>query len=243
MTTKATTKTKANPMPAKKRLVKKPSKALQVKESKLDHGPLRGHTGYYIGGFMVALLLFVATAFMAHKGFYMGWEIAVFQFLNNWSESWRGFFLIATIVPTASLWIGFSAMLIAFLFRMYRLTWRLSVALIGGSAAAFLAKELIARPRPEALLTDAHVRIAETGMGYPSGHVMIITVVMLMLVPYVARRWWWLLAVPIVLMAAARMYLGVHTPLDLIGGFALGLGIVSFLRIVPQSVKVFCRLD
>lgn len=225
-----------------KKTIKKPIKPV-IKEAKTDHAPVHGHTRYYVVGFVIALLLFGVTAYMAQKGFYMGWEITGFHFLNNWSDSWRWFFLVATIVPNTSLWIGFAAMVAAFFLRMYRLTWRLSIALIGGSAAAYLAKELISRPRPAELLNDAHVRITETGMGYPSGHVMIITIVMLMLLPYTPRKLWWVLPIPIILMAAARMYLGVHTPLDLIGGFALGLAAVSFLRILPQSVKVFCRLD
>lgn len=225
-----------------KETIKKPIKPV-IKEPKTDHAPVHGHTSYYAAGLAAAVVLFGITAYMAHKGFYMGWEITGFNFLNHWSDSWRWFFLIATIVPSTSLWIGFAAMVMAFFFRMYRLTWRLSVALIGGSAAAYIAKELIGRPRPAEMLSDAHVRIAETGMGYPSGHTMIITIVMLMLLPYTPRRWWWVLPIPIILMGAARMYLGVHTPLDLIGGFALGLAVVSFLRILPQSVKVFCRLD
>lgn len=225
-----------------KETIKKPIQPV-IKEAKTDHAPVHGHTGYYVLGFLAAVILFGVTAYMAKKGFYMGWEITGFRFLNDWSNSWHWFFLMATIVPSTSLWIGFAAMVMAFFLRMYRLTWRLSVALIGGSAVAFIAKEVIGRPRPAEMLSDAHVRITETGMGYPSGHTMIITIVMLMLLPYTPRRWWWVLPVPIILMGAARMYLGVHTPLDLIGGFALGLATVSFLRILPQSVKVFCRLD
>lgn len=221
---------------------KKPIKPV-IKEAKTDHAPVHGHTGYYVAGFFVALAVFGLTAYMAHKGFYMGWEITWFNYLNGWSDSWYWFFMAATIVPSTSLWIGFAAMVLAFFLRMYRFTWRLSVALIGGSAAAFFAKEWIGRPRPAEMLGDAHVRIAETGMGFPSGHTMIITIVMLMLLPYTPRKWWWVLPIPIVLMGAARIYLGVHTPLDIIGGVALGLMVVSFLRILPQSVKVFCRLD
>lgn len=225
-----------------KETIKKPIKPV-IKEAKTDHAPVHGHTSYYVAGFLAAAAIFGVTAYMAQKGFYMGWEITGFNFLNHWSDSWRWFFLVATIVPSTSLWIGFAAMVAAFFLRMYRLTWRLSVALIGGSAAAFIAKEFIGRPRPAEMLGDAHVRITETGMGYPSGHTMIITIVMLMLLPYTPRRWWWVLPIPIILMGAARMYLGVHTPLDLVGGFALGLAVVSLLRILPQSIKVFLRLD
>jgi undecaprenyl-diphosphatase len=70
-----------------------------------------------------------------------------------------------------------------------------------------------------------------------------ITIIMLMLLPYVPKKWRWVIPIPIIAVGLARVYLGVHTPLDIIGGFAVGLGVVAFLRILPQTLKVFFRLD
>jgi membrane-associated phospholipid phosphatase len=40
----------------------------------------------------------------------------------------------------------------------------------------------------------------------------------------------------------SRVYLGVHTPLDVAAGFAVGVGVVCFWRILPTSLKKLLHL-
>lgn len=209
--------------------------------AKTDTTPYHGHFGLYLGGFIAAIVLFAVTAAMAVHGV-GGAETSLFHAINNWPDSLRGFFLACTIAPE-SLWIGAAAVVLTFLFRMYRLSWRLAVCFIGGYGVAFIAKHLVGRARPAELLQDIHVRAHETGMGYPSGHTMMMTVLMLAILPYLPWRWRWIVPIPIVLMMLSRIYLGVHMPLDIIGGLAVGVGVISFVRILPQPLKVLLRLD
>src|SRR5205823_7107152 len=104
-------------------------------------------------------------------------------------------------------------------------------------------KHFIHRARPAGLLHDVHLRWMDTGNGFPSGHTATATIILLILIPYLPKKWRWIVPLGIVLMALSRIYLGLHAPLDVIGGFAVGLLVVSFMRIMPQYSRVFFRLD
>ena len=83
-------------------------------------------------------------------------------------------------------------------------------------------KDLVQRGRPHDFL-DELMRVGSGGgAGFVSGHTAVATAMAAALAPNLPRRWrrvvW---AVP-VLVAMGRMYSGVHLPLDLVGGFAVG---------------------
>lgn len=186
--------------------------------------------------------LFVAGMLVALQRVIPGWEERIFRFVNNWPEGLRTFFLVGTIAPE-SVWIAVAAVVVTFFVKLYRLSWQLAAGTLIGYALGFMAKELIARPRPIAFFHDAHVRVSETGMGFPSGHTMIITIVVLTLFPYLPRGWRYGVLALIPLMGLSRVYLGVHAPLDVVGGFALGLVVVSCMRFLPAKLREYCRLD
>lgn len=190
----------------------------------------------------VSAVIFLAGALIAHRHVLTGVELSVFRHIDNWPDVLRPLFLVLTMAPE-SLWIGVVAVIATFGVRMYRLAWQLAVATIGGYGVTFIAKHVIGRARPEALVSDVHVRVHETGMGYPSGHTMIITVVVLSLWPYMPKGWRWLVAALIPAVALSRIYLGVHAPLDVIGGFAVGAGVVAAIRSMPPVIRRIFRFD
>lgn len=195
----------------------------------------------YLLAFFGAAALLGASAYLAFQRTFAGPELRIFHVINNWPDKLRTFFRIITLTPDST-WIGAAAVVIVFLFKKYRLAWRLAVSVIGGFVLAELGKHFVARPRPAAFISDLHLRMHETDMGFPSGHTMIVTVIMLTLFPYIRHGWRWLLFIPIVLMALSRIYLGVHAPLDVVGGFAIGVLVVSFIRILPLKLSQFFRL-
>ncbi len=196
----------------------------------------------WAGAAVFGLGLFVGGALIALHHRITGLELSAFRHINNLSDVLRIPMLIGTIAPE-SLWIAVAAVVVTFLLKLYQLAWQLAAASIAGYGLVFVAKHEIARVRPAELLTGVHVRVHETGMGYPSGHTMIITIVTLILFPYLPKGWRWAVLALVPIVGFSRVYLGVHAPLDVAGGFAAGLFVVAMMRLLPSRLKEFLRFD
>jgi membrane-associated phospholipid phosphatase len=208
--------------------------------AKTDTAIYKGHTRLYVVGFATSLILLLASASIALGGA-PGWEHTISKAINGLPDGWSK--VMEWITLLGSPWIAVVAVVGSFFARFYRLAWRLALSIFGGYAAAFVVKHVVGRERPFELFSDIHARVQETGMGFPSGHTTIATIVMLTFLPYLSMKW--RIIVPIVIAAVgfSRIYLGVHLPLDVVGGVALGTAIVASIRILPQSLRVFLRID
>ncbi len=93
---------------------------------------------------------------------------------------------------------------------------------------AVLVKETVERPRPAALGADVVVRDGADGFAYPSSHVGVATGALAGAALASGRRDpRRRLVAPVAVGAVvglARMAVGVHLPLDVVGGLALGVG-------------------
>jgi undecaprenyl-diphosphatase len=98
-------------------------------------------------------------------------------------------------------------------------------ALAGGTIylIAKLVKAFVQRGRPQTLLEDVYIfDIPDRGLGYVSGHSAVAVALATVASPFLgrrARRVAWTLAG---LVCVARIYVGSHLPLDVVGGAALG---------------------
>jgi len=60
----------------------------------------------------------------------------------------------------------------------------------------------------------------------------------LTLIGYLPRRYRWVVPSAIIGVAISRIYLGVHAPLDIIGGFAIGWFCAEIVRfVIPGDMR------
>ncbi len=171
---------------------------------------------------VAGLAFFAGSAAVAAQGPAFG-EVAVFKAVNSlpdqlyyviWPFMQFGVFLTIPVL-----------VVIALLFRRFRLAAAMAVAGGGVYLLARVAKGLVDRGRPAAILTGVEGRetFVEGSLGYPSGHAAVAAALTLVVTPYLPAKWRF---VPIVLLAivlVGRLYVGAHLPLDLVGGVALGV--------------------
>jgi undecaprenyl-diphosphatase len=189
-------------------------------------GVRKGEIAGVVGG---AVLLAGSWAVVAVTQHVPHWEIRVFETVNDlpdflWRPLW-GAMQVGSFVGSLVV-----VALTGVVSRNARLT---LAALVASQLAFWLSKAVkttVSRGRPEALLANVHLREQAHGLGYVSGHTAVAFALAAVLVPSLPRGWQpiaWLLAAVV---ALARVYAGVHLPLDVVGGAGLGLLLGTFTR-------------
>jgi membrane-associated phospholipid phosphatase len=159
-------------------------------------------------------------------------ERRVFELVNERPEAWRAPLWGAQLLGLLGVPLVVAA--VALLLRR----WRLALALVLLVPLKLLVerevlKELVHRERPGTTIPGAVLRdVPSAGDSFPSGHAMIAFGVAVLLLPYLSRRWQVLVVVLAVLNSLARVYLGGHAPLDVVGGAATGAAIAAVLDLV-----------
>jgi membrane-associated phospholipid phosphatase len=121
----------------------------------------------------------------------------------------------------------------ALAFRRGRLAAALVLVVPLKLALERVVKLLVQRERPGTTVPDAILRgVHPAGLSFVSGHAIITFAIAGLLALVLPRRWAVLGFVLAALNAVARVYLGAHNPLDVVGGAAVGLAIAAALDLV-----------
>lgn len=124
------------------------------------------------------------------------------------------------------------AALAAALLRRWRLAASVLLAGAGTYLLAKVVKDVVVRGRPATLLPDVVIRGTEAmGRGFPSGHAAVVGALVGVAWPWLGR-WGRALAVVLVgVVCLARVSVGAHLPLDVVGGLGLGLAVAGLARL------------
>ena len=126
----------------------------------------------------------------------------------------------------------------ALAFRRWRLAAALVLVVPLKLALERVVKLLVQRERPGTTVPDAILRgVHPAGLSFVSGHAIITFAIAGLLALVLPRRWAVLGFVLAALNAVARVYLGAHNPLDVLGGAAVGLAIAAALDLVLDVAR------
>ncbi len=176
---------------------------------------------------LAGLVVFVASAIAAGGQQLSSAEGFVFETIYGLPDGLTPLFL--AITQLGSEWMVLVLALVAVTDKIKGLAFKVVVNGVATFIAVEYAKIMIARPRPFVLQDFVESREPlVAGYGFPSGHTAMATVLGFTLLPYLPRRFRPIVPVLVVLVGLSRIYMGVHAPLDIIGGLAIGLVIASF---------------
>lgn len=170
------------------------------------------------------------------------WDEGLFRLLN---AGWTNAFMDVVGPALQPSWTAFVlgvAVAAPYLLRGgKRARWAVAAAILAVIVADLIAahwlKPMVARPRPTVALEGVRMLVGRKGgFGFPSNHAANTMALAVALVLY-DRRWWPAMAVIVALVGYSRVYVGVHYPLDVLGGWAVGLmcGVSSVL--LMQAVE------
>jgi membrane-associated phospholipid phosphatase len=183
------------------------------------------------GWLLAAVALLVLSALPVDEHRISGLERSVFRLVNNSLSV--PFVLVWPVMQLGNIVAVPVAAAVAALARRFRLA--LSI-LIGGALTYELAKvvkHVVTRGRPVTLVPDVHIHgAAAKGLGFVSGHASVVALIAMVAFPYLGRRGRWAVGILAVAVCLARMYVGAHLLLDVVGGAALGLAVGAAMRLV-----------
>jgi len=199
---------------------------------------------------IVAATIAVVAGIIASPGEVPGWEQSIFHAINglpDWLEPPMWVFQLAGL-----LLVPLAVAAVAAIFTR----WWLAIALVVFIPLKLvvekgIVKQFVERDRPGTSICgydpfdpgaldpscgNFRGNVPLEGLSFVSGHAIIAWGVAALLWAVLPGRWRWVPVGIAALNAVARVYLGAHNPLDVIGGAAIGVAIATLLILAAAPI-------
>ncbi len=185
-------------------------------------------------GAAAALILFVGLAASEKLFGVADWEVIVTRWIHDRSDGWRWLLRPAMEFGNRALAVIIAGAIGIFVGRAAGLQ-----LLVTGSLAWLAAigtKAIVRRPRITSVQLGGEPRSVVDGWSFPSGHTSIAWAVAVAFVLIIrpGKAVSTLLLLLALLAGVARMYMGVHMPMDVAAGIVLGAGIALAVDVATQ---------
>lgn len=184
--------------------------------------------------FFFAIVLFVVAVLISRGRNMTQIEQDVFLFIYGWPTQLNSAFMAVTqLGGIYMLGILTSVYLVT---KKYHIVLRLLLTGLLAYLAAGVAKDIWGTNRPfEYLPNVTHLEYLVRGPAFPSGHMALATALAFTIGHYTNKKYRWLLVIALIGVGLSRIYLGVHAPVDLLGGFAIGWASYALFRHVRMQ--------
>ncbi len=184
----------------------------------------------------LAAVVFIAAAFVARTGDPGAVQRWAFRVVNGLPSGAAAPFV--GVMQLGALGALPFLALVCVLSRRLRLAVLVAVGGFVAWVAAKVLQAVVAEPAPDVHVSHAVLHgVRAPGFSFPSTHVAVAAALATVAAPYLGRsgrRFAWLLVVAI---AVARVYVGAHLPIDVVGGAAVGWCVGSLLHVTVGAPR------